>query len=155
MFTETLDRFASAAGLRHHAIDDCGNPLTYERMVVDTQNTDLIGHNSPILSARSRIPRRPQCEFRPDRTTFGSIPQPSHEPIHASLRPPSAWNVGQRVGVGWHGGHDNTCRECMRGDFKNWRNMKICGISYAGGYQQYMLAPVEALAAIPETLSDA
>ena len=66
-----------------------------------------------------------------------------------------AWRVGQRVGVGWHGGHDNTCRECMRGDFKNCRNMKVSGISYDGGYQQYMLAPVEALAAIPETLSDA
>jgi D-arabinose 1-dehydrogenase-like Zn-dependent alcohol dehydrogenase len=66
----------------------------------------------------------------------------------------TAWKVGQRVGVGWHGYHDNTCRECMRGDFKNCRNMKICGITYDGGYQQYMLAPVEALAAIPETLSD-
>jgi D-arabinose 1-dehydrogenase-like Zn-dependent alcohol dehydrogenase len=67
----------------------------------------------------------------------------------------SAWKKGQRVGVGWHGGHDNTCRECRRGDFRNCRNVKVCGISYDGGYQQYMLAPVEALVAIPETLSDA
>lgn len=66
----------------------------------------------------------------------------------------SAWQKGQRVGVGWHGGRDNTCRECRRGDFRNCRNLKIPGISYDGGYQQYMVAPVEALAAIPETLSD-
>jgi len=66
----------------------------------------------------------------------------------------SAWKVGQRVGVGWHGGHDGTCRECRRGDFRNCRNQKISGISYDGGYQQYMVAPVEALAAIPDALSD-
>jgi D-arabinose 1-dehydrogenase-like Zn-dependent alcohol dehydrogenase len=67
----------------------------------------------------------------------------------------SAWKKGQRVGVGWHGGQDNTCRECRRGDFRNCRNVKIPGISYDGGYQQYMVAPIEALVAIPETLSDA
>lgn len=67
----------------------------------------------------------------------------------------SAWKVGQRVGVGWHGGHDGTCRECRRGDFRNCRNQKISGITYDGGYQQYMVAPVEALAAIPDNLSDA
>ena len=66
----------------------------------------------------------------------------------------SAWTKGQRVGVGWHGGHDNTCRECRRGDFRNCRNQKIAGISYDGGYQQYMVAPVEALVPIPESLSD-
>ena len=66
----------------------------------------------------------------------------------------SAWKKGQRVGVGWHGGQDNTCRECRRGDFRNCRNLKIPGISYDGGYQQYMVAPVEALVAIPDGLSD-
>ena len=66
----------------------------------------------------------------------------------------SAWKKGQRVGVGWHGGQDNTCRDCRRGDFRNCRNLKITGISYDGGYQQYMVAPVEALAAIPESLKD-
>jgi D-arabinose 1-dehydrogenase-like Zn-dependent alcohol dehydrogenase len=65
------------------------------------------------------------------------------------------WKKGQRVGVGWHGGQDNTCRECRRGDFRNCRNVKVCGISYDGGYQQYMVAPVEALVAIPEGLNDA
>jgi len=66
----------------------------------------------------------------------------------------SEWKKGQRVGVGWHGGHDNTCRECRRGDFRNCQNLKIPGISYDGGYQQYMLAPVEALVPIPESLND-
>jgi len=66
----------------------------------------------------------------------------------------TAWKKGQRVGVGWHGGQDNTCPSCRRGDFRNCRNLKIPGISYDGGYQQYMVAPVEALAAIPESLTD-
>jgi len=64
------------------------------------------------------------------------------------------WKTGQRAGVGWHGGHDGTCLACRRGDFGNCQNMKIAGISYDGGYQQYMVAPMEALTAIPESLSD-
>ena len=64
----------------------------------------------------------------------------------------SEWKHGQRVGVGWHGGQDNTCTACRRGDFGNCRNIQIPGISYDGGYQEYMLAPVEALAAIPDSL---
>lgn len=64
----------------------------------------------------------------------------------------SGWNKGQRVGVGWHGGHDGTCLQCRRGDFNNCVNMKIAGISYDGGYQQYMLAPDTALVAVPESL---
>ena len=67
----------------------------------------------------------------------------------------SEWKQGQRVGVGWHGGHDGTCLECRRGDFGNCRNQKIAGISYDGGYQEYMLAPVEALVAVPESLNGA
>jgi D-arabinose 1-dehydrogenase-like Zn-dependent alcohol dehydrogenase len=66
----------------------------------------------------------------------------------------SGWKKGQRIGVGWHGGQDGTCLSCRRGDFRNCRNLKIPGISYDGGYQQYMLAPAEALVAIPESLSD-
>src|SRR5438105_8832469 len=65
------------------------------------------------------------------------------------------WQAGQRVGVGWHGGHDGTCLACRRGDFVNCSNVKICGISYDGGYQEYMVAPVEALAQMPESLDAA
>ncbi len=67
----------------------------------------------------------------------------------------TAWKQGQRVGVGWHGGQDGTCLACRRGDFRNCRNLKIPGISYDGGYQEYMVAPVEALVAIPESLNAA
>jgi D-arabinose 1-dehydrogenase-like Zn-dependent alcohol dehydrogenase len=66
----------------------------------------------------------------------------------------STWKKGHRVGVGWHGGQDGTCLQCRRGDFRNCQNIKVTGISYDGGYQQYMIAPIEALAALPETLSD-
>jgi D-arabinose 1-dehydrogenase-like Zn-dependent alcohol dehydrogenase len=66
----------------------------------------------------------------------------------------SGWKQGQRAGVGWHGGHDGTCLACRRGDFGNCQNLKIAGISYDGGYQQYMVAPVEALTAMPESLGD-
>src|SRR5882724_2418503 len=66
----------------------------------------------------------------------------------------SEWTIGQRAGVGWHGGHDGTCTSCRRGDFGNCQNMKIAGISYDGGYQQYMIAPIEALVSLPDTLSD-
>jgi D-arabinose 1-dehydrogenase-like Zn-dependent alcohol dehydrogenase len=66
----------------------------------------------------------------------------------------TVWESGQRVGVGWHGGHDGTCRECRRGDFRNCRNGKVTGISYDGGYEEYMIAPVEALVPIPDGLTD-
>ncbi len=62
------------------------------------------------------------------------------------------WKPGQRVGVGWHGGHDFTCNACRRGDFINCQNEKITGISHDGGYQEYMVAPAEAVAAIPDDL---
>src|SRR6266576_2763897 len=64
----------------------------------------------------------------------------------------TGWKKGQRVGVGWHGGQDGTCLPCRRGDFANCRKLKISGISFDGGYQEYMIAPVEALAAMPESL---
>jgi D-arabinose 1-dehydrogenase-like Zn-dependent alcohol dehydrogenase len=67
----------------------------------------------------------------------------------------SGWKKGQRAGVGWHGGHDGTCLPCRRGDFRNCENLKVPGISYDGGYQQYMVAPVEAVVPIPDTLSAA
>ncbi|MFY9529090.1 MAG: alcohol dehydrogenase [Candidatus Acidiferrales bacterium] len=67
----------------------------------------------------------------------------------------ATWKKGQRVGVGWHGGHDRTCEQCRRGDFLLCANAKISGISFDGGYQQYMIAPVEALAVMPESLDAA
>jgi D-arabinose 1-dehydrogenase-like Zn-dependent alcohol dehydrogenase len=65
------------------------------------------------------------------------------------------WKPGQRVGVGWHGGHDFTCRACRRGDFMNCQNEKITGITHDGGYAEYMIAPAESVAAIPDELAAA
>lgn len=63
------------------------------------------------------------------------------------------WKVGQRVGVGWYGGHCNSCESCRRGDFILCSKGQIPGVSYDGGYAEYMIAPKEALALIPEELS--
>lgn len=63
------------------------------------------------------------------------------------------FSKGDRVGVGWHGGHCYHCEPCRRGDFINCKNQKICGISYDGGYQEYMVCPSEAVARIPDELS--
>jgi D-arabinose 1-dehydrogenase-like Zn-dependent alcohol dehydrogenase len=65
------------------------------------------------------------------------------------------WKVGARVGVGWHGGHCGHCRSCRKGDFITCSTGQIPGISYDGGYADYMIAPFEALAAIPGELSSA
>ena len=65
------------------------------------------------------------------------------------------WKAGQRVGVGWHGGHCGYCVSCRKGDFVTCRNQKICGVSYDGGYAEYMVAPMEALVAIPDDLKSA
>src|SRR6476659_4678751 len=62
------------------------------------------------------------------------------------------WTNGQRVGVGWHGGHCFRCKPCRRGDFSMCINRKITGIDFDGGYAEYMIAPAVALAAIPDDL---
>lgn len=62
----------------------------------------------------------------------------------------TAWKVGQHVGVGWHGGHCGQCSSCRAGDFVTCQFQKVCGISYDGGYAEYMVAPQEALAAVPD-----
>ncbi len=65
------------------------------------------------------------------------------------------WTAGQRVGVGWHGGHCGHCRSCRRGDFITCANGQVPGISYDGGYADYMIAPFEALASVPDELEAA
>jgi D-arabinose 1-dehydrogenase-like Zn-dependent alcohol dehydrogenase len=65
------------------------------------------------------------------------------------------WKKGQRVGVGWHGKQDGTCLPCRRGDFANCSSLKVSGMNFDGGYQEYMIAPVEALASMPESLDAA
>jgi len=59
---------------------------------------------------------------------------------------------GQRVGVGWHGGHCGHCESCRRGDFVYCQFVQVPGNSYDGGYADYMIAPTEAVASIPDEL---
>ncbi|HSY18108.1 MAG TPA: alcohol dehydrogenase [Candidatus Acidoferrales bacterium] len=64
------------------------------------------------------------------------------------------WKVGQRVGVGWHGGHCGQCDPCRNGDFFGCTvNLQITGISFDGGYGEYMVAPTIALAHVPDDLT--
>jgi alcohol dehydrogenase/propanol-preferring alcohol dehydrogenase len=63
------------------------------------------------------------------------------------------WSEGERVGVGWHGGHCFTCAACRDGDFVNCENALVTGISFDGGYAEYMTAPAEAVAKMPDDLS--
>lgn len=65
------------------------------------------------------------------------------------------WTNGQRVGVGWHAGHCGYCRSCRRGNFFACEvSLMVSGISFDGGYAEYMVAPAVALALIPDELSD-
>jgi D-arabinose 1-dehydrogenase-like Zn-dependent alcohol dehydrogenase len=63
------------------------------------------------------------------------------------------WKAGQRVGIGWHGGHDGYCESCRRGDFVTCHRGQIPGITFDGGYADYVIVPFEALALIPDDLS--
>ena len=67
----------------------------------------------------------------------------------------TAWKQGQRVGVGWHGGHCGVCAACRSGDFVVCEKQQICGFSYDGGYAEYMVAPQEALVRVPDALESA
>lgn len=64
----------------------------------------------------------------------------------------TAWKVGDRVGVGWHGGHCFQCTACRKGLFINCEQAKVCGISYDGGYAEFAVVPQEAVARMPENL---
>jgi D-arabinose 1-dehydrogenase-like Zn-dependent alcohol dehydrogenase len=80
---------------------------------------------------------------------------PGHEVvgrIHALGSGVTEWQVGQRVGVGWHGGHCFVCDACRRGDFMNCAQFQITGISSDGGYAEYMIARHESLARFPDGL---
>jgi D-arabinose 1-dehydrogenase-like Zn-dependent alcohol dehydrogenase len=80
---------------------------------------------------------------------------PGHEVVGLvdALGPGVAgWNVGQRVGVGWNGGYDGTCDPCRRGDFFGCATGQVTGVSFDGGYAEYMIAPVSALARVPADL---
>jgi alcohol dehydrogenase/propanol-preferring alcohol dehydrogenase len=81
---------------------------------------------------------------------------PGHEiagVIDAAGPEAGAWEPGRRVGVGWYGGHCTRCDSCRRGDFIDCNQARMPGISYDGGYARYVVAPTQALAAVPDELS--
>jgi D-arabinose 1-dehydrogenase-like Zn-dependent alcohol dehydrogenase len=92
---------------------------------------------------------------------FPGIPYPivpGHEVvglIDAVGEEVTAWKVGQRVGVGWYGGHCGTCEPCRRGEFMLCQRATIPGLTLDGGYADYMNIPAQALAAVPDSLSSA
>lgn len=65
------------------------------------------------------------------------------------------WKVGQRVGVGWYGGHCGRCESCRRGDFITCQFALVAGVSYDGGYADYIVVPAQAVAAVPDALTSA
>src|SRR5437016_4151394 len=65
----------------------------------------------------------------------------------------TGWTPGQRVGVGWHGGYCGRCDPCRRGDLFACETQQITGITFDGGYGEYMIAPVSAVARFPDDLS--
>src|SRR5216684_853556 len=65
----------------------------------------------------------------------------------------TSWKKGQRVGIGWYGGHCGVCNPCRRGNLISCANGLITGFSHDGGYAEYMVAPAQSLAAIPDDVS--
>lgn len=63
------------------------------------------------------------------------------------------WRVGDRVAVGWFGGSCGHCPPCRRGDFITCENLKVPGWGYDGGFAEKVIAPVDALARIPDSLA--
>jgi D-arabinose 1-dehydrogenase-like Zn-dependent alcohol dehydrogenase len=61
--------------------------------------------------------------------------------------------AGQKVGVGWHGGYCSECENCRRGDFFACVTGQVTGLTFDGGYAEYMVAPASAVARMPEELS--
>ncbi|WP_020175831.1 alcohol dehydrogenase [Methyloferula stellata] len=91
------------------------------------------------LSASLRYPRVPGHEIA------GTI-----DALGAGV---TGWTKGQRVGLGWFGGHCGVCEACRRGDFIACSKLEIPGIAYDGGYAEYMVAPISSLASIPDDLA--
>ena len=67
----------------------------------------------------------------------------------------TSWKIGQRVGVGWYGGHCGVCDRCRRGDFVLCQVAKVPGLTFDGGYADYLNVPAQALAAVPDVLTSA
>src|SRR5450755_1493727 len=97
-------------------------------------------------------------------TKMGELPGivypriPGHEVVGTIDEPGSMvvdWEPAQRVGVGWFGGNCGRCEPCLRGLLINCIRLQTPGVTYDGGYAEYMIAPQESLAKIPDALTAA
>src|ERR1700761_2105247 len=147
--------------------------LTRRRQMAKMRAVQVSHANGPFEVVERDIPEPPAAHVRvkvqacgvchsDSITKMGLFPGieyprvPGHEAvgiIDALGERVPEWKVGQRVGVGWYGGHCGHCESCRRGDFITCKYGKIPGISYDGGYADYMVVPFEALAAVPDDLS--
>jgi D-arabinose 1-dehydrogenase-like Zn-dependent alcohol dehydrogenase len=64
----------------------------------------------------------------------------------------AGWEPGQRVGVGWNGGHCGYCECCRRGEFFACVRGQVTGVTYDGGYGEYLIAPASGVALMPADL---
>lgn len=88
------------------------------------------------------------------KVTYPRIPGHEIAGVIESIGPNvQGWTKGQRVGVGWYGGHCGYCLSCRHGDFMTCQNGKVSGVTQDGGYAEYVVAPAQALALIPDELS--
>ena len=137
-----------------------------KKIIVSSANGDFLVKDEPIAGpdagyARVKIHACGVCHsdaLTKDGTWPGIVyPRaPGHEiaGVIDALGPNSdPWKIGDRVGVGWHGGHCGKCDSCRRGDFITCVKLRIPGISYDGGYAEYVSVPIQALARIPDALT--
>ena len=100
------------------------------------------------------LPQRRPHEGRPlarDRVPAGARPRDRGRRSTRRRRTSPLWKPGDRVGIGWHGGHCGYCDSCRRGDYLTCRNgLQVTGIAFDGGYADYVVAPWEVLARIPD-----
>ncbi len=140
--------------------------MSHQRIVIDEPagKFNLVSHpDIEPTSAHVRIAVE-ACGICHTDTSFvnGYLPglqfplTPGHEiagKIDAIGDGVDGWQIGDRVAVGWFGGNCGHCRSCRKGDFVNCANLQIPGLAYSGGYSDSVVAPVTALARIPDGLT--
>ncbi|GAB1321070.1 hypothetical protein MFIFM68171_11280 [Madurella fahalii] len=142
-------------------------PKTYKRAVFQAAGSPLTLEEAPLeLPGRNEVLVKVEAcgvcysdTFTQHNSMGGGFPFiPGHEIIGrvaAVGNSVTAWKVGDRIGSGWHGGHDGTCRTCRRGIYHMCDNQVINGVTKPGGYAEYVLIRSEAGVPIPESIDAA
>jgi D-arabinose 1-dehydrogenase-like Zn-dependent alcohol dehydrogenase len=113
-------------------------------VLVKVETCGVCHSDSFAMSGHAPLPRVPGHEV------VGTI-----EKIGDGVPASRGFTIGQRVGQGWHGGHCFGCQRCLKGEFVNCENELITGLNLDGGYAEYVYAPWEALAIIPDGITSA